>query len=229
METYQRSHDEEQAESPVHSLECILDVNARALSLCSDHRDIFGTNNTEGSSPESSKEAFEAAQVSGGNMLCERPWDLPIPETVCVSLRITPNHGDKGEGKQHENQYDLPSRQPELSLTISLDSQDIDYSIKRNGDADDCGCRNVVAPELEDFDQSSDFERDEETLVEKEIPASHEATERPVCQQVSRTAVFGANRTTHKASSTHSPARRMNPPETGIITVQHVSVASKIH
>lgn len=60
----QGTDNEEDAESVVHGLEGRLDVVGRALGLGSDHGDILGTDDGEGSAPEGGEEAFEPAFVA---------------------------------------------------------------------------------------------------------------------------------------------------------------------
>lgn len=49
-----------------------------------------------------------------------------------VNLRIAPwvatAHGDEGEGEEEEDQNDLATREPELSFTIRLDSENVQQS-----------------------------------------------------------------------------------------------------
>jgi hypothetical protein len=50
---------------------------------------------------------------------------LPIAETIYIMLGIAANHGDEGEEEQREDQDDLASREPELSLAIGFDCKNV--------------------------------------------------------------------------------------------------------
>lgn len=53
---------EEKSESPVDSLESVLDVDTGASSLSSDHGKVLGTSDTERGGPQSSEETLELAE-----------------------------------------------------------------------------------------------------------------------------------------------------------------------
>lgn len=60
----QGTEDEEKTKTVVDSLEGILDVDARTLSLCGDHGDVLRTDNTESGAPHASEETFKSANAS---------------------------------------------------------------------------------------------------------------------------------------------------------------------
>ena len=49
----------------------------------------------------------------------------PIAEAIYIVFRIASDHSDESEAKKDENEDDLASRQPKLSLTIKLDGKTI--------------------------------------------------------------------------------------------------------
>ncbi|KAI6776797.1 hypothetical protein HG530_000742 [Fusarium avenaceum] len=144
------SRNKEEAESIVNGLESSLDVDTRSLGLSSHHGDVFGTNNGEASTPEGSEEAFEATEV------------------VCA-VNVGESTGD---------QDDLAARQPEFGFThaILIHKRGEDRS-HVNGWLGDAGCRarfcNLGAPIGKDKIDRSNFEWNEETFVEEEVPSGH--------------------------------------------------------
>lgn len=110
---------EEETESPVNSLESVLDIDTRTFGFGSDHRQVFGTSDTEGCRPESCKETLEFAERSCASVLLEGVV-LPVAESVCIVLGVATNHGDEGEGEDDEDQDDFATREPEFSFSEDL-------------------------------------------------------------------------------------------------------------
>jgi len=118
------SHEEE-SESPVDSLEGVLDVDTGASGLSGDHGKVLGTSDTERGGPQSSEETLELAKRAGASVLFEGIV-LPVTETVGIVLRVAADHGDEGEGEDDEDQDDFAARQPEFGFTKDLDGKDVE-------------------------------------------------------------------------------------------------------
>jgi hypothetical protein len=116
---------EEKSESPVDSLESVLDINAGTSGLTSDHGEVLGTSDTERGGPQSGAETFELAEGSGASVLFEGVV-LPVTETVGIVLRVAANHSDKGEGEDDEDQDDLTTGQPKLGFTEDFDGKNVE-------------------------------------------------------------------------------------------------------
>lgn len=116
---------EEKSESPVDSLEGVLDVDTGTSSLSGDHGKILGTSDTERSGPQSGEETFELTERAGGSVLFECIV-LPVAETVGIVLRVAADHGDEGEGEDDEDQDDFAAGQPELGFTKDFDGKDVE-------------------------------------------------------------------------------------------------------
>lgn len=54
---------------------------------------------------------------------------LPVAETICVALGVASDHRDEGEAKQHEDEDDLATGEPEFRLTIGSNGEDIDRGV----------------------------------------------------------------------------------------------------
>jgi hypothetical protein len=101
------AHDEEETETPVDGLECVLDIDARALGFSGHHGDVLGSNDTEGGRPHACQKSFESAQRSTGKIFCKGAGVVPVPKSVGISRRVASHHGDEGEGEEDEDQDDL--------------------------------------------------------------------------------------------------------------------------
>lgn len=174
----ERTTEEEEAEAPVDRLEGSLDVDTGALGLGSDHGDVFGTDNCEGSAPESAEETLETALVAGASVLGKGTGGLPVAEAVDIVSGVAADHGDEGEEEEHEEQNDLAARQPEFGLTITADGEEVQGTVAGNDtDADTssrAGGRDLVAPVGDDEGQGGNLKGNEKSLVEEKIPTRHE-------------------------------------------------------
>lgn len=83
------SDDEEDTESPVYSLESVLDVYSWSLGLCSNHRDVLRSDNSEGSGPESCEEAFKSSKGASAQVGCECSRGVPVSESISTSMSVT--------------------------------------------------------------------------------------------------------------------------------------------
>lgn len=86
------SKNEEGSEAEIDGLEGVLDVNTGALGLTGDHGNVFGPNNAERSSPESTEETFEATKVTSGIEAAKWARVTPVTEAVGVFLGVATNH-----------------------------------------------------------------------------------------------------------------------------------------
>lgn len=128
----ERTSNEEEHETEIDRLERRLDVDTRSLRLCSDHGDVFGTDDRESSGPQSSQEAFESSSSAFAQVLGKGTRRaLPVAETVRITLRVTAYHGDKGEEEQTNDQNDLAAGKPEFGLTVRLDGENIDCTRRK--------------------------------------------------------------------------------------------------
>lgn len=168
------SHDEEDAETPVHSLEGSFNVYPWPSGFSSDHADVLGTDNREGCRPESCEETLEAAKRTGAQMLRKSTGLSPVPEAISVSMRVPSTHCDECEGEQHHDQHDLAARQPELGFTVGLDREAVQQGIAHDAGSDDRSSRNIVSPKAQHGDQGGDLEGNQKSLVEEEVPSGHE-------------------------------------------------------
>lgn len=57
----------------------------------------------------------------------------PISEPICVMFRISSNHRDESEGKQHKNEHKFSGGEPKLRLSIPLDGEEVDDSVPVSG------------------------------------------------------------------------------------------------
>ena len=103
------ANDEEHAESEVNGLEGRFDVDARALGFGRDHGDVFGTDNSESSAPESSQETLKSSEIASASKFLECPRVTPVSETVSVVVGVASDHGDESEAKQEEDKDKLAS------------------------------------------------------------------------------------------------------------------------
>lgn len=126
------AHDEEETETPVDSLEGVLDVDTRALGFGSHHGDVLRSDNTESlkipkkfqksafllqittnkrepthSRPHTREEPLKSPQATTGKVLCKGTGFVPVPKAVGITGRVSAHHGDEGEGEQNEDQDDL--------------------------------------------------------------------------------------------------------------------------
>lgn len=121
----QRPADEEDTEADIDRLESVLDVDTRASSLGGDHGDILGADNGKGGRPQRPKKAFKATQSTGVKILHKSPGVVPVAESVGFTLRVSADHGDKGEEEERENQDDLATGEPELGFTVGANRQNV--------------------------------------------------------------------------------------------------------
>ena len=122
----QGAAEEEDGEAGVDGLEGRLDVDTRPLGLGGHHGDVLGTDDGEAGVVQRRQEALEAAQVTRAEVLGKGARVLPVAEAVGVPFRVAANHGDKGEEEEHEDEDDLASGEPELGLTVSSHSKQVD-------------------------------------------------------------------------------------------------------
>ena len=128
---------EEDGEASVHGLERALDVDSWPLRLGSDHGNVLWTDDSEGGRPETCKEALEASKCASSSVLSEGVWRSPVAEAIGVVVWVTTDHRDESKGEEQEDQDNLSARQPELSLSVSLDSKAVEKAVE-----DDTGDRN---------------------------------------------------------------------------------------
>lgn len=76
------SDDKEEAKSPVDGLESVLDVDAWALGLGSDHGDVLWTDDGEGGGPHTSQEALKSAERARAEILSESARGVPVAKAV---------------------------------------------------------------------------------------------------------------------------------------------------
>lgn len=122
--------DEEDEESVEGGLEGGLKVFAGELGLTSDHGDVLGAANGEEGDEQSTEEALEVAQRASGEVVrVEGARVGPVPESVGVVLGVASAHGHECEHKDDAEKDQLASGQPELRLSVVLDSSNVDESV----------------------------------------------------------------------------------------------------
>lgn len=82
---------------------------------------------------------------------------------------------DKCEAVEDENQEDFAARKPKFSLAVRLDSQNVASTVEHNDRGAHCSHGNVISPVFQDKIERCDLKRNEQSLVQEEIPSSHEA------------------------------------------------------
>jgi len=122
----QRAENEEDAESPVDGLERSLDVYPGPLGFGRNHRNILGTDDSEGGGPQCGEEALKPTQVSCCVVFGHWAGVPPVAESVGILFRVATAHGDEREGEQHKDQNDLSSGEPEFGFSVCLDGEDVE-------------------------------------------------------------------------------------------------------
>ena len=82
---------------------------------------------------------------------------------------------DEREGIQDEDQNDFAARKPEFRLTVRLDSQNVAKCVQRDDSSDDSRSWDIISPVPKHNVERSHLERDQQSFVEEEVPAGHEA------------------------------------------------------
>lgn len=129
----QGAADKEEGEAGVGRLEGGLEICARQLRLARHHGDVFGPDNSKGSAPHGTKEAFESTEVAGRNVLGESTGILPITKTVRVVFGVAADHGNECKGKDDTEEGNLSGGQPELGLSVPLDGKHVDGAERQAG------------------------------------------------------------------------------------------------
>lgn len=126
----QRTANEEDGKSSVHSLERSLNKDAWSLSLTSNHGQVLRSDDGEGRTPETAEESLKSTEGASRSVLSERSRVLPVTEPVGVVLGVSTNHRHECEGEQEEDENDLSAGQPEFGFTVCADSKDVDQEVQ---------------------------------------------------------------------------------------------------
>jgi len=102
-----------------------------------------------------------------------------MPEAVSIMLWVASAHGNKGKGKEDKDENEFASREPEFSLAVEANREDVEKSVAHNDSGANASRRSRVrrirAPEGNDRGQGSNLKWNKQSLVEEEVPASDEA------------------------------------------------------
>lgn len=106
------------------------------LSLTDGDTDQLNTEVGEDGSGQSSPESEEATSRSGGDVLLERSWVLPVAEALWILVWSTSACKDERNHDKSENDEDLEGGQPEFELSKELDTEVVDGDNGNQGDCD---------------------------------------------------------------------------------------------
>ena len=129
----------------------------------------FRTDDCESSAPHSPKEALKTSEWTSGYVFGEGTRVLPVTETVRVALGIAADHGDEGEGEEHQKQDDLSKGEPKLAFTVPFDDEGVDAEVQYNANCHDGFHGYVVAPVGQDQVQCGNLKGHQDRLVDEEV------------------------------------------------------------